>query len=285
MPGRAPVRLSSTLQGAPPRPACRDTRISRTAREIGGDEDRHRRGEIRPSSAPDGRRSAPAAACRARLASIRRRSASPGRSTSQQPDQRDRRRRSRRSPNAARRDSRPARSRSPPATSRRTLPAISSAPSRRSSRSGVPAGKYSRPALAVCAPISPSTKAPSRLRSAPMPKTLNTLGSGKPQSRQARKSAKPVSKQSARKQPSANEALRPSSTRPFHSAGFSACFCGEMRRDLVAPLLGEGPAKRPTRQVEPVDPMDGDVGHRLSRRPRQIRLLGIEGKFKRPSSR
>ncbi|MGY4421110.1 hypothetical protein ACVWY2_003559 [Bradyrhizobium sp. JR6.1] len=51
-----------------------------------------------------------------------------------------------------------------------------------------------RPAFAVRSPITPHTKAPSLESSAPMPKPLNISLSGKPQSRQARKLAKSVSK-------------------------------------------------------------------------------------------
>ena len=54
--------------------------------------------------------------------------------------------------------------------------------------------KIDAPGVGGVLPISPSTKAPSAQRSAPMPKPLKTSRSGKPQSRQARKLAKSVSK-------------------------------------------------------------------------------------------
>ena len=79
--------------------------------------------------------------CRARLASIRARSASPRHVDAQYPDHRDRGARDHAVPVRARACSPPPRDRFPPATSRATLPAISTAPSLTSSRSGVPDGK------------------------------------------------------------------------------------------------------------------------------------------------
>src|SRR5438552_3822587 len=73
----------------------------------------------------------------------------------------------------------------------------------RSFDAGVPPMKYTFPALAVWPPMIPSTNAPSAPRSAPIAKQLRTLWSGKPQSRQARKLAKSVSRYVPRNTPSA----------------------------------------------------------------------------------
>ena len=98
----------------------------------------------------------------------------------------------------------------------------------------------------------PSRRAGTRRRTSATPpsaKQLRIVLSGKPQSRQAMKLAKSVSRYAPLSTPPAISPRRSSSTRPFHISGFVDAQLREMRVDLGAPLDRER-ARRPARSAD-----------------------------------
>ena len=129
------------------------------------------------------------------------------------------------------------------------------------------------------APIWPSRNAPSAARSAAIAKQLQIVVSGKPQSRQAMKLAKSVSRYAPVSTPSAISPRRISSTRPFHISGLSARSFAKCASISARRATANGQAPGSKRRSSRVSGMIGMSSMRARRRRRATRRSSLDGAF------